>query len=183
MDIGCIILAGGRSTRMGADKAQMLVDDRRLVDHALDSLPHEWDTVIVSPLDLGRPTVTEDPPYGGPVAGISAGLQVLDNPLVAVMAVDAPHSGRMLRRLLAALGDDDVAVATTDGYVQPLCAVWKRNCLESALEQVGDRDVAAKRLIAAARNVTYIPGDGSEVDYDTPDALSALGAVSFPHQG
>lgn len=183
MDIGCIILAGGRSTRMGADKAQMRVDDRRLLDHALDNLPREWDTVIVSPLDLGKPTVTEEPPYGGPVAGISAGLQKLDNTLVAVMAVDAPNSGHMLRRLAAALGDDDVAVAETDGYVQPLCAIWKRDCLEAALAQVGGRDVAAKRLIAAAGNVAYVPGDGSEIDYDTPEELGALGNVSFPYEG
>lgn len=180
MDIGCIVLAGGRSSRMGADKAQMLVDGRRVIDLALESLPADWETVVVSSADLGMPTVFEEPPFGGPVAGIAAGLQVMENEYLAIMAVDAPSSGRMLEQLSQQIGANDVAVAVNGDRIQPLCAVWRRQSLAASIEQVGHRDIAARLLITTSKSVVRVAGDGTETDYDTPEELSTLGSVEFP---
>ncbi|SQG63841.1 molybdopterin-guanine dinucleotide biosynthesis protein A [Corynebacterium renale] len=190
--IDVIVLAGGRSTRMGGhDKAQVQLNGTRLIDVlTADILRAEWaGTVIaVSSHDLSVPgvrCVSEDPPFGGPVAGIAAGVDVLDGPAeyVAVLSVDAPASAATVPGLHAALlasPDGDVAaVQSRDGFLQPLCAVWRRGALEEALASLGEvRDVSARALLRGA-NVVEVPGDGAEADYDSVAELSELGDVEM----
>ncbi|MBL7285704.1 molybdenum cofactor guanylyltransferase [Corynebacterium godavarianum] len=170
---------------MGAEKAQIKLDGQRLVDHVIATLPHGAEVVVVSPFPLGLhgvSQVAEDPPFGGPVAGIAAGLGALETDLVGVLAVDAPRSGALLPRLVRTLIDEETDVAAVeaeDGYLQPLCAVWHRTALLRALERAGASGVAAKRLFDAPTQVTRVPGDGREQDYDTPEELGALGVVEF----
>lgn len=180
--LGVIVLAGGRSRRMGADKAQVRLNGVRLVDALLESLPASSPHVVVSPFDLGIPTVSETPPFGGPVAGIAAGLAHLETELVGVLAVDAPFSAQLLPNLVSVLDAQCAQVAVVeaaDGFIQPLCAVWRRDALESALSQVGARDVAVKRLLHAAERVAFLHGDGSERDYDTAAELAQLGTIEL----
>ena len=187
VECGVIVLAGGRSSRMGADKAQVRVNGVRLVDALLASLPAEMPRVVVSPFDLGFETVSEAPPFGGPVAGIAAGAKALATPLIAVLAVDAPESVRLVPQLIEAVTTPggsgalpDVAVVMDDeGHLQPLCGVWRAASLSTALEAVNPRDAAAKALLRAAGSVVTVRGDGSERDYDTPQQLAELGEIEL----
>lgn len=190
MSLGVIILAGGRSTRMGADKATVLLDGRPLITILLASLgrvPGVDQVVVVSPsLTLeGVTVVSEDPPFGGPVAGIAAGADALSEvDLVGVVSVDAPDAAAALPQLVQALevdADADVAVIrAADGYLQPLCAVWRIASLARALASLSSvRDVAAKKLLAGAEVIIEVPGDGSERDYDTAAELAERGEVDF----
>lgn len=183
---GVILLAGGRSTRMGADKAQVRVNGRRLVDIALATLPDGAPRVVVSPVDLGLdgvPTVSEDPPYGGPVAGIAAGFAELPETIdfVSVLAVDAPASGLLLPTMRRAIGErfDVAVVEDAEGRVQPLCALWRRQALAEALDAIEVRDAPARALIAAAGNIVAVAGTGAERDYDTAAELAELGTVDL----
>lgn len=201
---GVIVLAGGRGSRMGGvDKAQVTLDGVRLLDRLLDAvtgqLPAPGAIVVVSPYTVAVPAgvsvVSEDPPFGGPVAGIAAGLNALDtfNALdglggcdrILVFSVDAPDSPLTTPRLLTGLTDDPVAdaavVRAADGHLQPLCAAWRSPGLRRALQRLGSpRDVAAKRLLRAADRVVEVPGDGHERDYDTVAELSRRGEVGLP---
>lgn len=187
MECGVIVLAGGRSSRMGADKAQVRVNGVRLVDALLAGLPAGMPYVVVSPFDLGFETVSEDPPFGGPVAGIAAGSRALATPLIAVLAVDAPQSAQLVPQLVDAVltptdagSLPDVAVVEDDeGHLQPLCGVWRAASLSNALEAVNPRDAAAKALLRAAGSVVTVRGDGSERDYDTPEQLAELGEIEL----
>ncbi|MCQ4613805.1 molybdenum cofactor guanylyltransferase [Corynebacterium sp. CCUG 55013] len=181
-DVGIIVLAGGRSTRMGADKAQVKVNGTRLVDAVCARIPDDVPRIVVSPKPLGMPTVSEDPPFGGPVAGIAAGLSRIDAPFVAIVSVDAPRSPELIPVLSRAARDGaDVAVVeAADGYLQPLCAVWNRASLVAALDAAGSRDIPAKRLFDAVEHVVRVQGTGAERDYDTRLELDELGDVEFP---
>lgn len=195
---GTIVLAGGRGTRMGGvNKAALTVHGERFVDRLLRQLPYGTPAVVVSPHFLGVPQVCETPLYGGPAAGIARGLSELcsrglhsrglhsregtdRDELVAVVAVDAPDSPRLLPRLAAALDrapDAGVAlVRSADGHLQPLCAVWRARCLADALEALGSpRHASAMRLIRQTRWVA-VDSDAhqSERDYDTPAELRAF---------
>ncbi|MHA2788717.1 molybdenum cofactor guanylyltransferase [Corynebacterium sp. S7] len=181
-DIGVIVLAGGRSTRMGADKAQVRLNGVRLVDTLVASLPKGTPHVVVSPFDLGIPSVSEDPPFGGPVAGIAAGSAHLSNEFIAVLAVDAPASAGLMQSLYEALesSSSECAVVVNDGRLQPLCALWRADALRRALQTLGSpRDKAAKKLIHAAKTLAEVPGDGRETDYDTAGELGILGEVEL----
>lgn len=81
MTFDAVVLAGGRARRLGgADKGSVLVAGKALVDHALAAVAGARAVVLVGPRSVARdgvPTVQESPPFGGPVAGLAAGLAAL----------------------------------------------------------------------------------------------------------
>ena len=114
--VDLVILAGGRGSRLGGqDKAALVVGGRSLVERLLRDVDLGGTVVVVGrtplpPAPDGRTVLQtlEDPPDGGPVAGIAAGLDALsDVPTewVAVAAVDVVRQeNRLLRRRFARLG-------------------------------------------------------------------------------
>ncbi|GAA4799716.1 molybdenum cofactor guanylyltransferase [Corynebacterium canis] len=183
--IDVIILAGGHNSRMGGrDKAQLERDGLRFIDCIVAELRSHYEVseiVVVTPREFTLPEgvvrTCEDPAFGGPVAGIAAGAAALRNTpgtRVLILAVDAPDAARLLPALSAALADSDVAVVrSTAGFLEPLCALWNKDSLLKALNTLPNtRDIAAKRLIAAAPQVVQVAGTGAEQDYDTPESLS-----------
>lgn len=124
-----LVLAGGRSTRMGGDKAELHVGGRRLVDLAVGILRECCGDVAVATRGRGiaglDTPVIDDAEGEGPLAGIVAGLRWTRTPLVAVIAVDMPLASAAVLRRLAAAHAGEVAVAPrADGAVQPLHAVY-----------------------------------------------------------
>lgn len=139
------MLAGGAARRFGGDKLAAEVDGRPLLEHALDGLPAEAAVALVGPQrSAGRPVVTvvEDPPGGGPAAGLVAGVSWalgLDPDAIVTLPGDAPAGGRAALRLLAELdrtGADVVVGVDQTGRHQVL--------------QLALRPVAARRLVALA---------------------------------
>lgn len=93
MSLGVVILTGGAGQRMGADKAELAWGGRRAVDRLAELARELGATAIVSAgaRDYGLPIAVEDPPGGGPVAGLVAGARALEGCTRAlVLAVDAP---------------------------------------------------------------------------------------------
>ncbi|MDO5730349.1 NTP transferase domain-containing protein [Corynebacterium sphenisci] len=193
-----IILAGGTGRRMGGVcKAELRLHGRRLLDHLLDDLGAAGrPAVVVGPPDLAlpdSPLVTrtlEEPPLGGPAAGIAAGLAAVRarHPAarrVAVLACDAPHSARALplleERLAAAGGAADGAVGVDPaGRVQRLLAVVDLAALTAAVaalqEAGGVRDRSVRRLLAPL-HLIEAPVPGWVRDADAPADLAALAAA------
>ncbi len=95
MRLAAIILVGGASARMGADKALLCWNGRRAVDRLADlarQVGAEY-ALTVGHGDHGFPRLDDPSPDGGPVAGIAAGaaaLQAMGYGRVLVLAVDAP---------------------------------------------------------------------------------------------
>lgn len=180
--LGVLVLAGGRGRRMGGlDKASLRVAGQRLVDRVLGQLPHHCERIVVSPYPLGLPQVCENPLFGGPVAGIARGTQALHSDYIAVLSVDAPDSAQLLPALWRALhaADADAAIVrSADGFLQPLCSLWKADHLRRALGQLPRvHNASARRLLRQARRdsrLIEVPGTGAEHDYDTPQELAAF---------
>lgn len=107
-----IILGGGRSARMGRDKRSLRLGGRSLLAIAVDACADRDMIVAVTPdlpddVAAGRVRCTlEDPPFGGPVAGIAAGMAALPpaerDDEVLVLACDLPHAGEIVAILDAA---------------------------------------------------------------------------------
>lgn len=184
--LAAIVLAGGRSTRMGRDKAQVVAHGERLIDRLLRQLPPQVVPVVVSPAELGVscPVVCEDPPHSGPVAGVAAGVAWIAHThptisLVAVLAVDAPDSPLLIPQLADALRGAgpqvDAVTVLADGYIQPLGVLWRLAALQAALARVDDfTKTPLKRLLRGANIITITPAGGIERDYDTPEELQNL---------
>lgn len=134
--ITAVILAGGRATRMcGADKGLVDYHGRRLIEHVIDRIsPQVKDVVISANRNLDAYSgfgfrVVSDISAGflGPLAGLAAGMQQANSPLVLSVACDLPNlPADLVRRLRAALGDNDVAIAATSAGRQNVVALYRR---------------------------------------------------------
>jgi molybdopterin-guanine dinucleotide biosynthesis protein A len=146
-DLTGLVLAGGRSRRMGTDKALLPVDGRPLVCNVAARLAAHCPTVLVASgrrrlLQVVWPQVDDRVPGAGPLAGILGGLAAATTPLVAVVAVDMPCPDTdVLRRLANAWSGHAAVVPTHDGRPQPLHAVYATSALRplAAAFDAGER--------------------------------------------
>jgi molybdopterin-guanine dinucleotide biosynthesis protein A len=140
-----IVLAGGRSTRMGTAKAALEWHGSTLLRHVVGLVARGVDgpVVVVRAPGQALPTLTvevevvEDAREGrGPLQGLAAGLAAVDAPVAYASSTDAPllHPA-FVRRVLRALGDDvDVVLPRAHGYPQPLAAAY-RTALRETIER------------------------------------------------
>lgn len=132
-----VVLAGGRSSRMGCDKALLPWDDTSLLGHLLRGLQTEFAAVYLSARqpDAYRafdvPLVPDTEPGRGPLCGIASTLAAVDTPWLFVTACDMPFSQPQMWRALAAhaMSDVDVVVPRIGAGVEPLCAFYHQRCL------------------------------------------------------
>ena len=129
------VLAGGRSRRMGTDKAFVLLDGRTLLARALGlALSLTSDVRILGdPAKFASfaPVVEDLFPGCGPLAGIHAALRSSQTELNLILAVDMPFlTPALLQYMLGRAKDSNSAMATiprtAQGW-QPLCAVYRRD--------------------------------------------------------
>ena len=162
-DVTAFVLAGGKSTRMGVDKAFVQWNGRTLLARALDVAR----TVAPDVRIVGRrekfaefaPVVEDQFRDCGPLGGIHAALRASQTELNLILAVDMPFvSEAFLHSLLAAARsarDADVVLPRVGGRWQPLCAIYRREfgvTAESALRSGRNRidrlfDVVRLRVI------------------------------------
>jgi molybdopterin-guanine dinucleotide biosynthesis protein A len=119
--LGAIILTGGASSRMGADKAVQLWGGRRAIDRVADLARSLGADRIVSAGsgDFGFPWVPDPAPLCGPVGGILAGLALLGREAarILVLAVDAPT---LRAEDVVALLEAEAPGAAFDGFPLPM---------------------------------------------------------------
>lgn len=171
-----IVLAGGRSTRMGADKLAIDVDGASSLAHVLTDLG-EVPVIVVGPqpeLPTGVPTpiiVREDPPFSGPVAAIGAALFSVRTDVVAVIAGDMPFAVPVAARAVASLPPTADACVPVDGEgrQQYLCAAYRTGALVDATMAMGSLAGASMRQLLSGLTVVELPVPGDRlVDLDAP---------------
>lgn len=187
-----LVLAGGEGRRLGGvSKAELRIGARTYLDRALEAVGAAERRVVVGPPELARPgvpTTLEDPPLGGPVAGIAAGLDHLGPagaPWVAVLACDVPRAAGLLPLLTAALAEDLAAdgavVVDGEGHRQALVGMYRRDALAAAVAALADdggtRDRSVRSLVGGLRLVEVPDPAGLSVDADTWDDVAVLAAA------
>lgn len=189
-----MVLTGGASRRMGADKATLDVAGVPLARRAAGALAAATSVAVeVGPGATGLPSVTEDPPGTGPLSAIVAGWAELvritgqKQPAV-VLACDLPAvTPRLVSWLVERPGGASV-VPVTGGVAQPLCARWS----VADLERAGSQLAAGERSLrhAFGPDVVYVDEDelasavgrGATEDVDSPEDLARL-ALAPPAHG
>ncbi|WP_413808381.1 NTP transferase domain-containing protein [Streptomyces sp. OE57] len=126
-----VILAGGAARRLGGvDKPALRVGGRALLDRVLDACRDAGRIVVVGPR---RPTARpvrwarEEPPGGGPVAAVDAGIRQTAAPVVLVLSADLPFlTHETVETLLTGLqGAEGAVLIDPDGREQPLVAAYR----------------------------------------------------------
>lgn len=172
MSFDAIVLAGGGSSRFGgADKARLVVDGVPMLDRVLAATRDAISTVVVGPTrETSRPVhwATEDPPSGGPVAGIAAGLPLGNSPVVVLCSCDLPWlTADDVARLVEGIGEHDgYGLRDTDGREQRLAAAYRRTALTRALEALGEPRGRAVRHLFAGLDLAWSEPSraGNDVD-------------------
>jgi molybdopterin-guanine dinucleotide biosynthesis protein A len=184
-----IVLAGGSARRLGGiDKAGLEVAGQTLLDRALAAVCHATRRVVVGPqnaADLpGDVTVVrEQPPRGGPVAAIEAGLALITAEAVAVLACDMPQvTAALVSQLAARLAgakpsDDGVLVRDEHGRRQPLAAIYRTAALRRAVAGLSStRGAAVRDLLSGLRLIEAAAPAGTTMDCDTWESVVACRA-------
>lgn len=134
------VLVGGRSSRMGQDKASLPFGGKRLVEHIAAAVAEAAGTVtLVGPPDryreLGFPVVPDLRPGLGPLSGIHTALSQSRSAWNLIAACDLPAiSGAFLKTLKAAAevsAADCLIPAGPSGQLEPLCAAYHSRCRDT----------------------------------------------------
>jgi len=150
MSVEAFILAGGASSRFGSPKVLMQIGGRPVIDMIAaavrEGLPTANVRLVASsdtqilPGVFALPIVTDLYPGRGPLSGLHAGLAYAASEWVLALACDYPYlTGELLSRLWSMRRDDVDAVVPmqADGWLQPLCAFYRRAaCLPTVEEMV-----------------------------------------------
>ena len=156
-----VVLAGGRSERMGTDKALLVIDGQRLIDRAVATLAGCCELVVVASGSrmiggLSVAQITDDVADAGPLGGILAAMACAPTQLLAVVAVDMPQAScGVLKTLAQRWGGEAAVVPIVQGRAQPLHAVWSAAAAAHlrALVEAGERRVVAAADILGAKLV------------------------------
>jgi len=179
-----IVLAGGRSSRMGSPKALLPFDGEPLIVHIVRRLQSLCaDIVVVAAPGQQLPPmpvtlVHDEVAYQGPVGGISYGLEAAAGELGFVTTCDAAFSSLALVSHLAAQAVEyDVVVPRWDGRLQPLVAVYRKTVRPLLREQLARGELRPVRLfdkvrtrIVEADEIRRFDADGASFfNMNTPD--------------
>ncbi len=180
-DCTALILAGGDSSRMGQDKAGLLLDGVSLLQRATATMQRSFLQVIVSVrqprAEVVLPQVCDAQADGGPMAGLVAGLEQVDTPWMFAVACDMPFiQSAVIERMAELRGDYQAVVPLIGGHPQPLFAFYAQTALATMREMqaAGEKRVRAVlqqldvRYVEEAELRDYDTQFRSFVDLDTP---------------
>lgn len=188
---GAVILSGGTGSRMGGvDKGGLQVDGLTLLDHAITAVADADAIVVVGPRveQTPRPVefVREDPPLGGPAAGLLTGLDRLpDADVVGVLAVDMPGvTPETFERLrTAAVGHDGAFLHDRQGHRQ-LAGVVAVAAVAAVAPPPGERHNLSVRNLLADLDLAEVAARGEEAhDIDTWSDLTRTGCEDTGSEG
>ncbi|MEO8282208.1 MAG: NTP transferase domain-containing protein [Pseudarthrobacter sp.] len=199
LDFDAVILAGGRSARLGGvPKQELKYDGETLLRRSVAAAGGARAVVVVGPdageTPAGTLSCREEPPFGGPAAAIAAGLAALEKaegsrpPLTLVLACDMPKVRQAVAALREGLlaagpaaGRDGVVAVSEDGRRQPLVGFYSTAALQRSAAELaasGDLVNASVRVLLASLDVkpVAVPA-GSTADVDTWDDAATLGVA------
>ncbi|MEV8393340.1 MULTISPECIES: NTP transferase domain-containing protein [unclassified Streptomyces] len=189
-----IVLAGGAAKRLGgADKPGVRVGGRSLLDRVLAACEGAARTVVVGGR---RPTARpvrwarEDPPGGGPLAALDAGVRCAEAETVVVLSADLPFLGEpTVRRLIETLdrtGREGALLTDAEGRDQPLVAAYRAEPLRRELAllatEYGSLPGLPLRLLVGELDLARLDADPlASFDCDTWEDISTARARIREH--
>ncbi len=163
-----IVLAGGRSSRFGWNKALQDIEGKSLIQWVVDCLAVFSTEIIIATARGERipcsstvrmKTVADVYPGKGPLAGIYSGLAASTCPTAIVVGCDMPFvSGGLLEYMSRISPAFDVVVPVIRTRVEPLCAVYSKECLVPIRRLLEQDKLRPQDLFSMVR-VRYVEED------------------------
>lgn len=180
-----VVLAGGKSTRMGQDKALLVVDGKPLLTQAIERLePHVRELLVIGDprkyRKLHADVVPDDLEGLGPLGGIVTAMGHARRDRLIVLACDVPGvNDALIERLQRAWSDEqDALVPRHEGQLEPLVAAYHRRCADVFLERLRTNDLSLHGALSTVRTayLDIVPGsdgwpEGLFRNLNSPDDL------------
>ncbi|WP_316572189.1 molybdenum cofactor guanylyltransferase [Neobacillus sp. YIM B06451] len=166
MKAAAILLSGGKSSRMGTNKALLKINEKTNIERIRDELLKLFDEVILVTNEpeeyrfLHLKTVTDEYPGRGPLAGIHAGLKASSFDANLVVACDMPFiSAELAENMVKNLGHYDAVVPVIGGRQHPLFAVYQKSIMEVAEECIEKGTLRLKQMFEHLNVLFLTEGD------------------------
>jgi molybdopterin-guanine dinucleotide biosynthesis protein A len=142
MRIAAIILAGGKSRRMGQDKGLMSYQGKVMVSFVLEAVQSITDDICIMTANkayaqFGYPIVKDEVDEKGPLGGIVSGMNYVNAEKYIVLSCDTPNiTSAFLSELIAASDNVDVCFPKNGDRIHPLIGIYSRSALNHLKEQL-----------------------------------------------
>lgn len=181
-EITGIILAGGKSSRMGTDKAMLLHKGKSFLELTINSLKEVCHDILISANheyyhDYGYPVVPDNFPGIGPLAGIEACLSFTKTRINIFAPCDTPFLNAALFKILIQHIEnyDAVVPVSVDGKIEPLMAYYSKDILSKIRLQIENGDYKIQNLLRTIKTkYVSIPENKLFTNINTPDDLRSI---------
>lgn len=162
MRIGCVILAGGKSSRMGSDKALLEINNKTFIKIIMD----EFDDLDEKIIARGNNpyidkqswiVVSDDYVNCGPIGGIHKALSICKSDALFFTACDMPFVKKRIFDCLSQFIEDydAVIVKEQNGRIHPLCGIYKKSIYKIVEEQIHTHNYRIMNFLDRI-NVKYV---------------------------
>lgn len=180
MNAGCILLSGGKSSRMGTNKALLKIDGKPNIERIRDELVKLTEEIILVTNEpetyqfLGLTTIMDEYPGQGPLAGIHVGLKHSTKKHNLVVACDMPFVSQELGSYLlniAIANDYDAVIPIINGKRQPLFAVYQKEIYRKIEKCIHDQQLKIMDVLTDL-NVLFLTE--AELQQNVPNHLERI---------
>ena len=168
-----ILLAGGKSRRMGEDKRHLVVGEQTLLERGLAVLRSTFQHVLVviaqdsPPLGVDARVVRDLVPDCGSLGGLYSGLMQATTPWVFVVACDMPFLNQAaIAQFTSRRTTADIVMAKLDARLQPMHAIYSKQCLPVFEQMIRARQLKIQEMVSqSSLRIRYV----TEADLFTID--------------
>jgi len=164
IDVTGVLLAGGKSRRMGEDKRYLVVGEQTLLERGLAVLRSIFQEVLVviaqdsPPLDLDARVVRDLVPDCGSLGGLHTGLTQAITPYIFVVACDMPFlDPAVIAQFTSRRATADIVMAKLAAQLHPMHALYGKQCLPVVEQMIGARQLKIQEIVShASLRVRYV---------------------------
>ncbi|MBI9033625.1 MAG: molybdenum cofactor guanylyltransferase [Bacteroidales bacterium] len=173
-DLTAIILAGGKSSRFGSDKALAMFQGKTLIQHAVDIVSPVTSNIIISANThaydfLNHKVVADIYKDAGPMGGLHAALSQSNTSTNLVITTDTPFlKSELYTHLLNQRNSEQITLAASaDHFVHPLCGIYSASSLIQIQQFLDKKTFKMMQLVKSC--TLSIININPELDFFTPE--------------
>jgi molybdenum cofactor guanylyltransferase len=173
-----IVLAGGRSLRLGKNKILETLGGKTLIEQVVERLAPISDQIIIATIpgqqlpqfNQSVEIVFDAYPGKGSLGGLYSGLKAARSSHSLAVAADMPFLNQSLLTYMMEMASGfDVVIPRLQGFIEPLHAIYSKNCLEAIETQIRSDQLSIRYFLSQLK-VRYL--DEIEVESFDPEHLS-----------
>jgi molybdenum cofactor guanylyltransferase len=173
IEVTGVLLAGGKSRRMGEDKRHLVVGEQTLLERGLAVLQSIFREVLVviaqdsPPLKVAARVVRDLVPDCGSLGGLYTGLTQATTPYIFVVACDMPFLNQtVITQFTSRRGTADIVMARLADRLHPMHALYSKRCVPALEEMIRARQLKIQEIVSqSSLRVRYV----TEADLRTID--------------